>query len=307
VAAPGESKTFYLFTTARGGASGGGDRKPPDASVSIGSQTGAVPDNQVVTSPPFSVEYDYLWQLDVCPISVALDVVTLNLDWRRTDLKNGARQTSGGDHRTLTLRQGERHLLDFVSCSPDAPCVNQFLELHAVPVENSAAADTVLSYDIWLVHQTAEGGKVTRHSLASGRQGEKVPFAFVAVPLQLDAAATPDAASPYRLQVSGTIAARLKPDGTIDVALSSTRNEQSPMGALGRGEGVKSYTCRPDETTSISLPAIPGSTRWRADAGLKLRSPGRGVTVSGDAVVIDLNQFFENTNTAILLTVHKEG
>ena len=266
-----------------------------------------VVNGRVVTSPGTtpSMNYDYLWQVDVKPASIGLDIVTFDVEWTRTDVKDGARQIGAGDHRTITLRQGDRHVLDFINCSPDARCANQFLQVEAVPVEDPAVAETAFGYDLWLVHQTAEGGKVTRQSLVSGRQGEKVPFNFASVPLQLDEAATPDADSPYRLRVSGTIVGRVKPDGTIEIALSARRG-QSRTVSVDLGEGAKTFLSKLDETTSVALPPISGRAQWRADAGFKLTTPRPGVSMRGDSVIIDLKQFFENTSTAILVTVHKE-
>jgi hypothetical protein len=307
-AAVGEAKRHHFFTTAKGSPSGGSDDKPPEAYFGGVGVRSTVVGGGVVTSPSTApaLTYDYLWQVDVKPVSIAMDVVTFDVDWTRTDVRDGARQVGAGDHRTITLRQGEKHLLDFVTCSPDAPCANLFLEVQAAPVEDPALAETALSYDLWLVHQTPDGRKVTRHALVSGRQGEKLSFNFAPVPLQLEAATPPGADSPYRLQVSGTIVGRLKPDGTIEVALSPARKERSPMGSTGLGAGAKTFMSKPDETTSIVLPPVNGRSQWRADTGFKLTTPRPGVSMAGESVVIDLKQFFENTNTSILVTVHKE-
>lgn len=306
--AVGESKRHYFFTTAKGSPSGGSEDNPPEAYLGGEVVRSAVVGGRVVTSRATDValDYDYFWQVDVKPVSIALDLVTFDVDWTRTDVKDGARQVGAGDHRTITLRQGEKHVLDFITCSADAPCANLFLEVQAAPVEDPTVAETALSYDLWLVHQTAEGGKVTRHALVSGRQGEKVSFNFIPVPLQLDGAAAPDADSPYRLHVSGTIVGRVKPDGTIEIALSPARKEQSPTGSTGLGAGAKTFRSKSDETTSVALPPFKGRSKWRADAGFKLSSPRPGVSMSGDSVIIDLKEFFENTDTSILLTVHKE-
>jgi hypothetical protein len=307
-AAVGEAKRHYFYTTVKGDPSGGSDDKPPEAYVGSAGLRSTVVNGRVVTSkgPIPSVEYDYLWQVDVKPASIGLDTVTFDVDWTRTDVKDGARQVGAGDHRTITLRQGEKHLLDFINCSSDARCANLFLEVQAAPVEDPSVAETAFGYDLWLVHQTTEGGKATRHSLVGGRQGEKVAFTFASVPLQLDSAAAPDADSPYRLRVSGTIVGRVKPDGTIEIALSPERTEQFPTGGGGLGAGLKTFTTKPGETISIELPATRGNTRWRADAGFKLTAPRPGVSMAGDSVVIDLKAFFEGTHTFLLVTVHKE-
>jgi hypothetical protein len=304
----GETLTHYFYTTANGDRTGGSDGKPPEAYVgATGVRVGMVA-GRIVSSPaPVPpLQYDYLWHVDVKPVSIAIDVVTFELDWKRTDVKDGAKQIAAGDHRTITLRQGERHVLDFIPCSADARCANLFLEVQASPVEDPAVAELTFGYDLWLVHQTAEGTKITRHAIVSGRQGEKLNFNFAPVPLPLDAATAPDADSPFRVQVSGTIVGRLKPDGTIEIALQPTRRQQFPTGGGGFGGGVKTFVSKPDETTSIALPAGNGFSSWRPDAGFKLTSPRPGVTMAGDSVRIDSKSFFEGTNTSILVTVRKE-
>jgi hypothetical protein len=307
-AAVGEMKRYYFYTTAKGSPSGGSDDKPPEAYVGGEGVKTTVVGGRVVTSRANApaIDYDYLWQVDVKAVLIALDLVTFDLDWTRTDVKDGARQAGAGDHRTITLRQGEKHLLDFVSCSPDAPCANLFLEVQAAPVEDSSAAETNLGYDLWLVHQTAGGGKITRHALVNGRQGEKVSFDFASVPLQLDAATGPDADSPYRLHINGTIVGRVKADGTMEIVVSPVRRERSPTGSTGLGAGARSFTCKPGETTSVVLPPVAGGSKWRAEPGFKLRSPRPGVTMSGDSVITDLKEFFQTTETSILVTVRQE-
>jgi hypothetical protein len=307
-AAVGEAKRNYFFTTAKGSPSGASVGKPPEAYAGGAGVMSTLVDSRVATSPGTgpTLNYDYLWQVDVKPVSIALDLVTFDVDWTRTDVKDGARQIGAGDHRTLTLRQGERHLLDFIACSQGAPCANVFVEIQAAPVEDSTVPDTPLGYDLWLVYQTAEGGKVTRHALVSGRQGEKLLFSFAPVPLQLDATAAFDADSPYRMDVSGTVVGRVKPDGTIEISLSPTRRDKFPTGGGGVGEGVKTFTTKPDETTSITLPPVYGRSAWRADTAFKLTTPRPGVSVSGNSVSIELKPFFENTNTCILVTVRNE-
>jgi hypothetical protein len=304
----GDPLTHYFHTTANGDRTGGSDGKPPEAYVGEGGVRVGMVAGRIVSSPaPVPpLQYDYLWQVDVKPVSIAIDAVTFDLDWKRTDVKDGARQIAAGDHRTITLRQGERHVLDFIPCSPDARCANLFLEVQASPVEDPAVAELTFGYDLWLVHQTAEGTKITRHAIVSGRQGEKLNFNFASMPLALDAAAAPDADSPYRLYVSGTVVGRQRPDRTIEIALQPSRSERFPTGWSGFGGGTKTFTTKAEETTSIALPAGGGRSQWRADAGFKLTSPRPGVGMTDDKVNIDLKPFFEGTATSILVTVRKE-
>ncbi len=333
-AAVGETKTHYLYTTAKGNPSGGGGQPPEAYAGQSGVRVGLAPGGATVsggvsggliggvtggtggtvTRTPITLsepQYDYLWQVDTKPVSIGLDIVTFDLDWKRTDVKDGARQVAAGDHRTITLRQGERHMLDFIPCAPDARCANVFLEVQASPVEEASVAELTFAYDLWLVHQGADGVKVTRHAVVSGRQGEKLRFNFPSVSLPLDTAVAPGADSPYHLQVSGNIVGRQKPDGTIEIALQPTRKQGFMGGSVGFEEGAKTFATRIDETTSVALPVGSGRSQWPADPGFKLTSPRPGVTQArldnGKEVVrIDLKPFFEGSMTSILVTVHRE-
>ncbi len=306
---PGETRTQYLYASANSGASGVSSTPPAGTNAGGDVGAGGVPvAGGVVTSPPPVPRpgYDYLWQVDVKAVAIAIDLVTFDLDWKRTEVRDGSRQTVVGDHRTITLRQDERHVLDFVACSPDARFANVLLEIRASPVEDASVADLSFSYDLWLVHQTSDGAKVTRHAVVTGRQGQKVNFAFASVPLALDAAAAPDADSPFRMLVTGTIVGRQRPDGTIEVAVRPMRAHRSPTGGVSSGGGAKTFLTRTDETTSIAFPAESGYSGWRPGPGFTLASPKPGVTMNGDLLRVNLKPFFEGTSTSILVTVHRE-
>lgn len=303
----GESKPGYYYTTADGNGFGAGsqpvDSWPTDGVVRTGVVAGGVVAS-TGSRPP--MKYDYSWQVNVKLISVAIDTVTFEIDWKRSDLKDGAAQVTASDRRTITLRQGEKHLLDFIPCTADSRYANTFMDVQASPVEDAAVADLTFAYDLWLVHQTAEGTKINRHAIVTGRQGEKVNFSFASVPLQLDAAAGADADSPYRLYVDGTIAGRLKADGTMEIALQPTRRQRFPTGGGGLGGGTKTFSARVGEATSIALPAGGGFSSWRVTGGSTPAAPRRGVSVTADQIRVDLKPFFEGTNTSILVTVRRD-
>ncbi len=302
----GGSSTHYFYTTAAGNGFGAGD-KPLEAWQASGGVTARVVGGTVNVAPGNRppMQFDYCWQVVVKLVSVAIDTVTFDVDWKRTDVRNGSQLA--GDHRTLTLHQGEKHLLDFIPCPADARYANTFVDVQASPVEEQGVADLVFDYDLWLVHQTADGAKITRHALATGRQGEKVNFTFVAVPLPLDAAATPGTDSPYKMRVSGTVAARWKTDGTIEVALRPTREQVMPTGGIGFAGGTKNFVSKPGETTSVELPADNGRSSWKTTPGSVPANPRPGVSVTEDSIRIDLKPFFQGASTTILVTVRKQG
>ena len=309
----GETRTDYLYAGADGGPTGvsAGRPFPSTPVVSGGTLTARVADGRVGTSPahgwPPALKFDYVWKVDVKPVSIAADGITFEIDWKRSETKDGTMQPTVGDHRTVTLRQGEKHLLDFAACSPpDGPRANIFLDVQASLAEDPAFANAAFDYDLWLTHQTSDGTKITRHAVAVGRQGERVDFAFTPIPLPLDAGSPAEAPSPYHMDVSGAITGRLKADGTIEICLESRRKQPLGSGASGYGTGVKVIVVRPDETTSVALPAFTGPSSFRSQPATKLTSPRRGVTVSADTVRVDAGTYFEGATTSILVTVKRQ-
>ena len=116
----GETGTLYFYTSANGNDRGMGGRPPANL-------------------------YDYMWRVDIAPTSMATDLVTFVVDLKRID-RSGA-ETS--DRRRITLHQNEKHVLDFIRCTPsDSSYANVFLEVQAAPVEDPALAGTTLTYDL---------------------------------------------------------------------------------------------------------------------------------------------------------------
>lgn len=307
--AVGESATRYVYADAGGNRIGQISAGSPDT---VGRPTGGVMGGvsggvapALPPTPPRQV-MDHLWQADTKVVSIDVDTVTFELDWKRSDLKDGTLQFARGDHRTITLRQGEKHLLDFIPLSPDARDANMFVEVEAEPVEDAALRNVILGYDLWLVHQTADGVKTTRHAVVTGRQGEKVSFNFAPVPLAIDAAAAAGADSPFRLYVNGTITGRQSSDGSIQIALQSTRKNGTPEGVYGFEGGTKTFSAKADETISIAIPPYYGRSGWAVDAGFRLTTPKPGVSLADGSIRIDLGTFFDGATTSILVTAHRE-
>jgi hypothetical protein len=312
----GETHTGYFYNTANGSGGGGSDNVPIDVArmqaggggVIVGRIVGGAVQTHNPDTPPPTPKYDYSWKLDVKPLSIAIDAITFEIQWQRSELRDGAMQPTAGDRRTITLRQGQKHLLDFYRCTPvDAPNANVFLDVEAVPVEDSAFADAALEYDLWLVHQTASGEKLTRHAIVAGRQGELVKFNFAPIPLRLETGAPLDAPSPYRLIAAGDVTGRVKSDGNIEIAFSPKREQRSVGSTVPglSGTGTKVFTVKPDETTSVALPSGTGFSSFRSDLSASLVNPAPGVSVKGDHVQVTLKPFFEGTTTSILLTVRR--
>jgi hypothetical protein len=289
-----------------GGAVGGNANIGGGSSGAGRSGFGAVKGN---ARGPFGQTDQYFsWDVEVRLASTNVDSVTLDLDWHRSENDDGKTRVASGDHRTITLRQGDRHVLDFVSCSPaESHTANLLVEFQAAPVEDPAFAGVNLGYDLWLVQSAGDGSKSTRHLALTGRQGEKVPFKFMPVMLPLEAQARAEADSPLKMLVDGTITGRMAPDGTIQVALQpnqSFRLMDEPHG--GMGSGTKIFTMKAGETINLELPDRSGYSIGSIGAG-KIANPAAGVKLMSDGrVIIDFKQLLAEAKTSILLTVQRQ-
>jgi hypothetical protein len=253
-------------------------------------------------------EYWHKWTFHVTLVSTDTDAVTFDLDWERAETNEGSRRAVAGDHRRITLRQGERHVLDFVpSASAGSRVASMVIEVTAVPVEDPAIAEQRLAYDLWLVHETANGAKVTRRTTMTGRQGEKVPFALPSVSLPLDAGAPSEADSPLRMHVQGSVTGRAGSDGTTQVALEATVEHRSPVGRSSPPGGLETFTAKLGEAIAVELLTSGGQSAWRPQPGTAPAKPRPGVTVTADGLVrVDHKVFFAGTKTSIIVTVRKD-
>jgi hypothetical protein len=286
----GETLNAYLYSSADGRAGGAGD-------------------NSRVRS---GEGREHLWNMRMRPVETKLDSVTFEFDWQRFRHQNGVTEAAAGDQRILTLRQGERHVLDFITCSPeDSRLANAFVEIRSAPVEDPPYSDINLRYDLWLVQQAADGSKIARYFGAAARQGEKVPFTFESVPLPLETHAQGD--SPLEMVVNGTIAGRATPDGSIQVALHSERlyNPHGGHGTWYSGtwySGTKEFDTRSAETVRVDLPPDRGSSTLTADRAGRLSQPRHGVTtLDNGRVRVSWPEYFAGAVTSIIVTVHREN
>jgi hypothetical protein len=241
------------------------------------------------------------WRLQARLLSTAVGQAKFELDWRRTESREGVPDSVEGGRRTITLRQGERHLLDYSPCPADSPYANLIVEVTAAPLEEPAGADLSFSSEVWLVHTSADGRKTTQKAVVVGRQSEKASFRFEPVPLPLEAGA---ANSPMKMEVFGYLTARAESNGTIQVALETSRKFRDPSGSGVTDVGLKALTLKPDETVEIVLPSAGGTSQWRSSTSLP-KNPVPGVSVSGGLVGVDQRQFLAGSATSVFVTVHR--
>jgi hypothetical protein len=245
------------------------------------------------------------------------------LDWARYDATAGGRsEKTRGDHREITLGEGETHVLDFVDRAPDGIrdyCSrNVTIEIEATVKEDPALVDTRLAYDFWLVDEAPDRSRMTRHVETVRTQGERFETTFDLMRWSVPDARFPDGstaevAGEVRLSTRG----RLRPDGTIDVYLRTGRivglvpAGRSPRGGVGAG-GVRWLNVDPGEPLEIVLPTPGGShANWvegETSGGAVVFSPddaperSDGVTAEEHMLRVDFTPFFRGHRMSLIVT-----
>lgn len=263
----------------------------------------------LVPKTPFASSYEYAWRVQVALQSIAEGRATFEVDWNRYQVAGEDAQPVAGDRRTITLPPGARHVLDFIDfTSRNADATNVVLELEVPRLDAPRVeySNTTLAYDVWLVHEPANGQKVTQRLNVTGRDGQVVPFRFA--PLAFSLETTPPAGSvagPVKVTLDGSIKGRMRPDGGIDLAVQSSRLIQCTPGLMARETGTKSFVVKPDETTSIELPFVNGYCPLGDVA--KPANPRPGVMTGADGKLrVNFKEFFAGDKTSILVTAKRQ-
>jgi len=226
-------------------------------------------DARMTMEPPQAVlgRFSLVWTVTAEVRSIQTDRIVLDVTWERLKRgQTGPPPLAGGPTpESITLREGERVLLDFADGTrPDWLCARNFaIELTAGLAEDPGLAGRQIAYDVWLLHETPGGRRESRHLALTANQGGESAFQF---PYQrLVAAAAPEgkgAEGELQIDVKGTLRGRVRPDGTVDLSLSTSRVlwYVSPDGSgehVGDG-GEKILSVHPQETIRVDL---PGATR----------------------------------------------
>jgi hypothetical protein len=246
-----------------------GDRIPPTvfAAGAAGVDSQGC-DVRMTMEPPEAVlgRFSLVWTVTAEVRSIQTDQIVLDVTWERLKRgENGPPLAGGPTPQSITLREGERALLDFADgARPDWLCARNFaIELTAGLAEDPALARRQIAYDLWLVHEAPGGQRQSRHLELTASQGEESAFQFPHQRLPAAAAAKGSGAEEgLQVDVKGTLRGRVRPDGAIDLSLRTNRIlwYVSPDGSgehVGDG-GEKILSVHVPETIRVDL---PGATR----------------------------------------------
>jgi hypothetical protein len=225
----------------------------------------------LATEPVAAVlaRYRYAWTADVTLLEATIDKLVLGATWGRFESRPAGSpvRSAGETIPQVSLREGERLLLDFVAPSPagEPACMRNFaLELTAELKEDPALAGKQIAYDLWLVHDAPSGEKTSRRWAATSRHGEKTGFQFAHEMLQAHTAG--DGAQQLQVGVTGHVRGRIRKDGSLELALRTERMLSYVSSDGGTGDGGESETgekvvrVQPGEVIRVELPGVaPGA------------------------------------------------
>jgi len=232
--------------------------------------------------------------------------------------KDTSSQVSTMTTQTFSLQEGDTAVLDTLSAPLDSNC-----DVHTIIFEARLVlrpADRSLerarySADLWLVHTEPNGQERRQHLVLSADGVHEIPFAFgrLAFPIpQVDPRQTSMEAV---IRLSGTMRLRPRPDGQVDVDLSTNsflfnlERPETPRPDFPLATVRKTVTLKEEETTAIEFPAkgianlalFDGRPQSASSGG---GGGGTGVRVGpGGATATDANWVIEARNNRINLNL----
>jgi hypothetical protein len=257
--------------------------------------------------PAATSDTSFAWRVEARLLSVKTDLIEVSLTWGRYRRGAGSDAPEAGDGRVVSLKAGQKHVLDLVqSDAPRSRVANLIVEVEAKQVEDLAYAGMAIGYDLWLVHENRAGQKTTRRVQTVGAQGEKVGFPFPRLGFELDGTVVPRSSNPpLTVAVDGTILGRMRPDGAIDLVVDSRLWTGCRDGGLGGGGGRKEFVARDGETVAVDLPF--GSGYCGTITGEAVPPNVRpGVSPFGNGLRVSNREFFEGDRLSLLVTARRQ-
>ncbi len=264
--------------------------------------------------------FAHAWRVTAKLLEATMESVTVAVAWSREDVDgSGARRVEVRDHQTVTMREGERHTLDYLPAPGKADDCgsNLRVDVTASVVEDERMRQARIHYELWLMDEVPGRPAELRRFEATGRHGEKIEFHFD--PLRWKTGAfLDDVELEVLAEISGTMRGRVREDGTVEAILDASRNiglgkGGHAAGGIGDG-GRKSVRIAPGETLGLLLPPAEGSHALTIDGMSNVvgGDSGRGVSPSGidrtdREVVVSFGRFLAAHRMSLRLTATRLG
>lgn len=227
------------------------------------------------------------WHVEARLVEIGQGEATVDLRWtRRVNRSDIVPRDSYTSEKRLVLRHGDSRILDLVRTTrqPTPEC-DSFGFTYELQFEGPRdLSNAAIAYDLWLVHQDADGELVTDRYQVTARQGEQVGYFFRPIRYSADGRRAADAPAVV-MNVRGAIRGRMRTDGNIDLTVDGSRGFMNAGStAWVGGQGRTLLTVKPGETVEVvnELPV--------------------GGTLSGFG---DLRQAFGKNRTAVRITARR--
>jgi hypothetical protein len=244
--------------------------------------------------------YDYRWEVKVTLSEAATDRLVLRVGWRRVGGNAGWRQ------ETVTLREDEERVLDFVSTTDArSSCANALVRITA-SVSDRVSDARLFEAELWMKHVAQDGTERTERLTARLRSGDVLPYHFQPLRWNLSGEAVDGASSSncVEMHVGGTLRGRMREDGRIDVEFQTQRLYHLAEGE-SRGTGTKKFNLTPGETVAVQLPPAAGDASTSANgtdfSSGSLLPPW--LTMEGPRLRVRFGQLFAQHHTTIYLKI----
>ena len=292
-----EGESGYVYVTV-----GGFDRDGRIDPASLCMDSAGTPrtdETPVAKKRELSSRAPHVWWAEVKALPREIGRVELEITWEHLFAeRSGEPVKVAGDTRRISVREGERHVLDFVEVDAvsEGGCYrNVTVDVTAHVIEGPSLAGALLRYDLWHRHTAGPGRRTALQRLQMvGEHGRAMEFRFAPVRFPVPGARLEDGSEVESIiEVSGEVRGRIRADGTIDVSLDATRwvdaeKAGSPRrGGIGGG-GTKRFNVVPGETVTMRLPTPSGRTG------------------AGPNVWVDNAEFHAGAVDEIVLTVTRE-
>jgi hypothetical protein len=233
--------------------------------------------------------------------------------------------------QNVSMREGDRVVLDMLRDPVPVPgCDTQAVTLEArlLVKPDPALARALYTADVWLVHRDETGHEWNQHVTMNVNGTAETPILFNDVTFPLPKLDPNQDNFTAFVRVTGTLRARARTDGHIDLDVSTARligllPDNLPPGISGSST-KKTITVQADETTAIEIPqpgsgfvmrALRAGEKMPGASGIGIVGAGAGgsdplaarpgVFINAGRFILNTGVFFKDHQTRVLIRVHK--
>jgi hypothetical protein len=195
------------------------------------------------------------WRVKARLLSMDADGARVWLQWKRSVMDPTAVDATdlAREYEVRLIEGAPRAVIDLVRppSGTNPSCDGVVVKVGFEFRDKRELSNSVLDYDVWLVHREADGREVVDRTAGRGAQGKRIDYLFRRLQYKPDG--TSDGDREIDIDLKGSVKGRVRPDGRIDLSISAAR--MVIQGALGSGEeGNKKATVADGDTLELELP-----------------------------------------------------